>query len=200
FDQMDRGKVRLSGEGPLMVLERIRDNEPEPFVPIDSSFPQTAAKIIGRLLQKDPAKRYQTARELSEDLQEIDTVTARHSITPHSRSLIGRTRKRSTWTRVAIIAASALIITLAIYYAERNSPGDAATSTAPLSAPGPIRSLAVLPMTNIGNNAEDAFLSVGLADALTTKVQKIPSLQVRPTSAVIEYRNQKTIDVKAAGQ
>jgi hypothetical protein len=39
--------------------------------------------------------------------------------------------------------------------------------------------------------------SANAADALTTKLQQIPSLQVRPTSAVMEFRNTK-VDPKAA--
>ena len=49
--------------------------EPEPFVPSDPSFPQTAARIIGKLLQKEPAHRYQSAGDLVSDLDEIDTPT-----------------------------------------------------------------------------------------------------------------------------
>jgi len=198
FYQMAAGQLPFNADAPLMVLEKIRDTEPEPFVPLDSSFPPAAAKIIGRLLQKDPDKRYQKARDVANDLEELNTVTARHSISS-ARSMIGRTRKRSNWIRLAVIAVSAIVITLAIYYAERSSDTEVATTTAP-AAPGPIRSIAVLPMTNIANNTRDDFLSVGLADALTTKLQQIPSLQVRPTSSVLEFRNQKSIDAKAAGQ
>ena len=46
-----------------------------------------------------------------------------------------------------------------------------------------------MPLENIANSTRDDFLSVGLADALTTKLQQIPSLQVRPTSAVLEFKN-----------
>jgi TolB-like protein/Flp pilus assembly protein TadD len=63
----------------------------------------------------------------------------------------------------------------------------------------PIRSLAVMPLQNIANSTRDDFLSVGLADALTTKLQQIPSLQVRPTSAVLELRNKK-VDAKQASE
>ena len=70
--------------------------------------------------------------------------------------------------------------------------------TAP-QAEGPIRSMAVLPLDNLANNQADEFLSVGIADALVTKLQKIPSLQVRPTSAVRDLKNQK-LDVKSVSQ
>jgi len=51
--------------------------------------------------------------------------------------------------------------------------------------------MAVLPLNNLANNAKDDFLSVSLADALVTKLQQIPSLQVRPTSATLGFSKEK---------
>jgi len=194
FYQMATGQLPFNDDVALMVLEKIRDSEPDTFVALDSTFPPAAAKIIGKLLQKNPADRYQSARELATDLEELSTTTARHS-----RSMIGRTKKNPNWTRIALVAASAVIIVLAIHFAQRGA-GEATTTTAPPAAPGPIHSLAVLPLTNVGTTTSDDFLSVGIADALTTNLQQIQSLQVRPTSAVLEFRNRKAVDAKAAGE
>src|SRR5437899_5480702 len=198
FYQMATGQLPFNSDVPLMVLEKIRDAEPEPFVPLDSSFPPAAAKIIGKLLQKNPADRYQNAHELVADLEVLGTPTARHTLS-HSRSAIGRTKQGPNWLRVGLIVASAAVIVLAIHFAQRGA-GEATTTTAPPAPLPSIRSIAVLPLTNIANNTRDDFLSVGVADALTTNLQQIPSLQVRPTSAVLEYRNQRTVDAKSVGQ
>ena len=198
FYQMATGQLPFNSEAPLLVLERIRDSEPEPFVPLDSTFPPAAAKIIGKLLQKKPEDRYASARDLANDLEELSTPTARHTLSSHSRSAIGRTVKRPHWTRVIVVAISVLVIGLAIYFAQTGAGSDATTTAAP-SPPPPIRSMAVLPLTNLANNTRDEFLSVGVADALATNLQQIPSLQVRPTSAVLEFRNQR-MDSKTAGQ
>jgi len=195
FYQMAAGHLPFNAEAPLMVLDKIRDGEPEPFVALDPAFPPTATRIIARLLQKDPADRYQSARELAGDLEEIDTPTAR--MTTSTRTTLGRTVRRPRWTRVAIMIAAALLVGIPAFIAHRTTDtAEATTNTAP---PPPIRSMAVLPLRNIANNASDEFLSVGVADALVTKLQQIPSLQVRPTSAVLEYQGQKT-DTRAASE
>lgn len=195
FFQMATGQLPFNSDAPLMVLEKIRDTEPEPFVPLDSNFPPAAAKMIGTLLKKNPDDRYQTARELHADLDELQTPTARHTLSPsmHSRSVIGRTMRRPHWLRIAAIAIAAMIVATASYYAGHSAKPD----VSPTATPQPIHSMAVLPLENISNNIKDDFLSVGLADALVTKLQQIPSLQVRPTSAVMEFRNKK-LDVKSA--
>jgi serine/threonine-protein kinase len=191
------GHLPFNAEAPLMVLDKIRDGEPEPFVALDPSFPPTATKIIARLLQKNPDDRYQTARELMSHLDEIDTPTVRMATTS-TRTTLGRTvqRPRRHWTRVAITIAAALVVALAVFIGQRTSDSAQATTT---TAPPPIRSMAVLPLRNIANSTSDEFLSVGLADALVTKLQQIPSLQVRPTSAVLEFQGAKT-DTRAASE
>src|SRR5688572_12529545 len=194
---MATGHLPFNADAPLMVLEKIRDGEPEPFVPVDPNFPPAAARIISRLLQKDPDDRYQTARALYADLEEIDTPTVRMTQSS-SRTSLSRTVPRPKWIRVAVTIAAALIVVIAIFIAQRtDSIGSAAaTETGP---PSPIRSMAVLPLRNIANNTSDEFLSVGLADALVTELQQIPSLQVRPTSAVLEFQGTKP-DTKAASE
>jgi serine/threonine protein kinase len=194
--QMAAGQLPFNAEVPLMVLEKIRDSEPEPFVARDAGFPPAAAKIIGKLLQKEPKNRYQSAHDVLIDLESIDTVTARLGATGNSRSIIGRTRPRGHWWRIVAAIAAILAGAAALYIlGQRNAPPVKATSPQP---PTPIRSMAVLPLENISNNGKDDFLSIGLADALVTKLQQIPSLQVRPTSSVLEFRNKKT-DAKGVG-
>ncbi|HVR39564.1 MAG TPA: protein kinase [Thermoanaerobaculia bacterium] len=197
--QMASGHLPFNAESPLLVAEKIREAEPEPFVPIDAAFPAAAAKIIGRLLQKNPADRYQSARDLLRDLEAIDTPTLRMT-TPmtNTRSMLGRTVRRPKWLRIAITLFALAIVAGTIWFVHIHGNNvvstDAATGTQQ-----PIHSLAVLPLQNIASNTRDDFLSVGLADALTTKLQQVPSLNVRPTSAVIAFRGQK-IDAKTAGE
>lgn len=191
---MATGQLPFNADAPLLVLEKIRDGEPEPFAPRDAAFPGAAARIISRLLQKEPDDRYQNAEALLSDLEEIDTPTVRMSTT--SRTSLGRTIPRPKWFRVAITVAAALVVAFAIFIAQRGGTTSAETAAAPQS---PIRSMAVLPLRNIANSTSDDFLSVGLADALVTELQHIPSLQVRPTSAVLEFQGTKT-DTKDASE
>jgi serine/threonine-protein kinase len=195
FFQMATGQLPFNADAPLMVLEKIRDAEPEPFVARDPAFPAAATKIIGKLLKKEPDNRYQSARDLLADLEELDTPTARFPTSAsRTHSSLGRTRPRPRWMRLVVTIAAFVIGAGAIVYFNRHTKP---AETPPASAPPPIRSMAVMPLDNISNNTKDDFLSVGLADALVTKLQQIPSLQVRPTSAVAGFHNKK-VDTKTA--
>lgn len=196
FYQAASGHLPFNADAALMVLEKIRDREPEPFVPADPAFPPAAAAIISKLLQKDRTERYQSARDLLRDLNDIDLATARQSAT--QKSMLGRTLPRPHAMR-AVIAVIALAVVAAVILLVRQHSLDGALPADTPVANAPIRSLAVLPLANLANNKRDDFLSVGLADALVTKLQTIPTLQVRPTSAVLEFRDRRT-DAKTAGE
>jgi serine/threonine-protein kinase len=192
---MAAGHLPFNAEAPLLVLDRIRDGEPEPFIPVDPAFPPAATRIISRLLQKDPRDRIPSAQALLSDLEEIDTPTVRMTSST-SRTTLGRTRPRPRWIRVAITLGAALIVASSIFIVQRS---ETTTAEATLVQPPPIRSVAVLPLRNITNNTRDEFLSVGLADALVTELQQLHSLQVRPTSAILQFQGTKT-DAKTASE
>src|SRR4030095_4930844 len=54
-----------------------------------------------------------------------------------------------------------------------------------------VKSVAVLPFENLGNNVDDEYLGVGIADALITNLSNIRRVVVRPTSAVTNYVKSK---------
>src|SRR4030095_2086956 len=54
-----------------------------------------------------------------------------------------------------------------------------------------VKSVAVLPFENLGNQADDEYLGVGIADALITNLSNITRVAVRPTSAVTKYTKSK---------
>ena len=49
------------------------------------------------------------------------------------------------------------------------------------------RSLAVLPLMQLGSGDQELFLGLGLADALITRLSNVHEVIVRPTSAVVNY-------------
>jgi TolB-like protein/Flp pilus assembly protein TadD len=56
---------------------------------------------------------------------------------------------------------------------------------------GHIRSVAVLPFENIGQNADQEYLSDGLAESLIYRLSQIPELKVSPRSSVFRYKGQQ---------
>jgi len=98
---------------------------------------------------------------------------------------------RPRWRKTVIACSSAIAIAVLGFLALR--PG------APPPA-GRVVSLAVLPFAWLGaEGGTDEFLTLGLADAIITRLSSIDRLATRPTSAILRYRK-GALDPQAAGR
>jgi len=88
---------------------------------------------------------------------------------------------RQWWLAAAAVLAIAIVASLIRTRMQRIAPAETALNR--------IRSVAVLPLKNISAGRDDDFLTVALADALTTQLHDVPALQVRPMSAVLASSN-----------
>jgi len=68
------GKVPFQGENPFAVMNDRLLNNPIPPREVDPSLSPQLQEIIYRALERDPAKRYQTAAEFAHDLRHQDEV------------------------------------------------------------------------------------------------------------------------------
>jgi len=67
----------------------------------------------------------------------------------------------------------------------------------PLPRPSP--RLAVLPFRLLGASQDEAYLGVAMADAVITRLGRIGEIDVRPTSAVLEYA-ERSVDLEQVGR
>ncbi|MEM9826898.1 MAG: serine/threonine-protein kinase, partial [Planctomycetota bacterium] len=112
---------------PLSLIARIRDTDPIPLSQIDRKLPRDLQTIIETSIQKDPARRYQSAGAMMADLQRFlrdEPIQARPA---------GRSYKAYRWLRRNRLAGSAIIasavaillLTVGSAYAAVRFAGDA---------------------------------------------------------------------------
>jgi TolB-like protein/DNA-binding winged helix-turn-helix (wHTH) protein/Flp pilus assembly protein TadD len=66
---------------------------------------------------------------------------------------------------------------------------------------GEIKNLAVLPFQSLGTPAaDDSFLELGIADALITQLTRTRQVIVRPTTAILRYKNSSKTPREIAGE
>lgn len=79
------GKAPFYRGSAIASLHAITHEDPKPLREIRPDAPQATEKIVSRALQKDAAKRYQSAAEMSQDLSAVRARLISSSATPELR-------------------------------------------------------------------------------------------------------------------
>ena len=69
--EMATGQRPFTGETNLSILSSIFKDTPKSVTDINPALPPDLARIIRRALAKDPERRYQTAKDLRNDLEDL---------------------------------------------------------------------------------------------------------------------------------
>ncbi len=138
--------------------------------------PAALQPVVERCLDKDPSRRYQTAREVQLVLETIQS---------------GVMPAWSTWrhrvARPRVLAAAAAVIVLMLGFVGANVGGLRDRLTGDPQAPAVIK-LAVLPFANLTGDPGQEYFSDGLTDELITQLGRLhPQLRVIARSTSAQY-------------
>jgi eukaryotic-like serine/threonine-protein kinase len=216
--EMATGDVPFQGKTSAMICEAIMNRAPVPAVRLNHSLPLRLEDIIDKALEKDVKLRYQHAADMRADLQRLkrDSDSGRVAVpvsaAGNEASAVGRTSslqaaaisaisaantvaapgRRSykiIGTATALVGALVLLFTF-WYFKQHAAPGATTAGT---------KTLAVIPLRNIGADKDLEFLRLALADEVATSLSYVQSLSIRPFSTTAKY-DSPTVDAQQAGQ
>jgi len=173
------GRRPFQGATAVAVMHAIVS---EPAAALPGDVPPALRAITERALEKDPARRYQTMRDLAADL--------RRAMHPTSAAGIAALMPRRRWRLAAIASAAVLAIVVSLVVAAGGLSGSRRNAA--------VQSLAVLPLKPLHQQGDDGQLGLGLADTIIMRLGQIEGVTVRPTSAVRRYAAADTNALDAA--
>jgi serine/threonine-protein kinase len=185
--EMLAGVRPFRGDRDALVIFAIRHDDPPPVERLrDDGAPPALLRIVERCLRKDPAERYPDAGAIAADLKVTsDAGRAPASIDPTSDTVAraASAPARRPWATRSTIAAMAMLAVAsagAFWSARERLPRRAPATAQP--------SIVVLPFADHSSTPDDAHVSAGLADELTSALGGIPGLRVAGrTSTVALY-------------
>jgi len=155
--------------------------------------------VMAKAMEKNRDKRYQNARELRTDLQQLKRESESNvSAVTTLRKLPNAARTFSWWSprhiylQLGIAAVIALLLLLA---AVRWTQGRKAVA----QINDPARSIAVLPLADVGGGKSSDSLRFSLSDGMASTLTGSHALQVRPVMASAKYGD-ANLDAARAGQ
>ena len=101
FYEMLTGERPFGGDTPTSVLSSILKDSPRPVSELTPSIPRDVQRLIHRCLAKDPVRRYQSAIDLRNDLEQAKQDVDSGEAVPPPRE--GRRSMRMRWSAIAAL-------------------------------------------------------------------------------------------------
>ena len=182
--EMATGQRPHNEKSVASLLEAILHREPSAVRSLNPEISPELETIIRKAMDKDPALRYQSARELKVDLQRL--VSGRRVVSAPVRV---RAPARRRW--VTGVLALVVVLSIGFEVFTMRSKTRLPAATVP-------RVVAVLPFDAVGGNSDNQALCRGLTDLLTTRLTQISKeygVEIVPAS---EVRSQRVISIEDA--
>jgi serine/threonine-protein kinase len=177
------GQRPFKGDSGIELASSILKDTPSSVVEVRADLPRHLGRIIQNCLEKDPERRFQSAKDIRNELEvlrrEVDSGKLERSTSGPVSAVTGPqpTAKRP-WGLYAAVGAVVVMIALAGLWLQGRTPS---VATAPAEAEGP-RTVAVLPFANLGADKEVDYLRLAVPDEIATALSRGPGLEIRPFS------------------
>jgi eukaryotic-like serine/threonine-protein kinase len=192
--EMIAGHLPFEGENALEMIGAILHKEAKQ---LNEDVPSEITKIISKCLRKDRDERYQTIKDVGNDLKEVRVTPSgvktsgdqATQILSSSTTAEGITPQGVTLTKYFAAGLLTLLLAVGGFFGYKS-----------LTQTKQINSIAVMPFENKNSDADTDYLSDGLAESLIFRLTQIPDLKVSPTSSVMRYKGKETDIAKIASE
>ena len=188
--EMLSGSLPFARRSTQAMLAAHAIEKPEPIEQRRPAVPRALAAMVMRCLEKHPADRPQSAAEL---LPTLDSVHTEHEL---SASPSARRRRM----RIIGAVAAAIVVVGVVLYAVATGRGLARGGGGGAQPVAQLRSVAVLPLANVGGDARDEYFSDGMTDELANALSKLPGLRIASRTSAYAFKGRKDVDVGEIGR
>jgi serine/threonine-protein kinase len=172
------GAHPFAGRSPAALLAAQMSETPPLLSVARPDAPVPLVELVRRCLEKESSKRPQTAADLVKGLDQALVSSGSATLGAGTVIAPAATRPRKTVALAAAFVGIAVVFATAGVLLSRGGSG----------GPDIPRSVAVLPLENVGGSDSDRYFSEGITDELTSALGKVPGLRVASRTSVFALR------------
>jgi non-specific serine/threonine protein kinase len=209
--EMATGKRPFAGDTSAALVSSILRDSPPTVTEIKESLPRHLARIIQHCLEKDPEARYQSAKDVRNELKSLRREVDSGSVTTGSGA-IHISAPQPTWTRRyglwAAAGVAAIVILAAGWWLGRGgdrAPAIADERTGGLganvasAASSDTPSVAVLPFANLSADPDNEYFTDGLTEELISALANVEGLLIPARTSVYALK-ETNLDIQEIGR
>jgi serine/threonine-protein kinase len=181
------GAPPFYGRTPQALLAAQLTETPKPISSRRYDVPPALADLLMRMMEKDPAKRPRTANEVARTLDDPSVMSGEFTSHRPAAAKTGSWKRRASFISVVGVLLAAGLAA-GTYFRTREAPATAGV-VAGASRLGGTKSIAVLPLVNIGGDTSDMYFAEGMSAQITTALSKLRGLRVATRTAASSARN-----------
>ena len=168
FYELLTGKTPYVADTALGTMYKRTQERAAPPAQLDPSLPQFLSDLVGKCLEIEPQRRYQSAREILHDLEAWQLGTSRRALNPVVRWWRYGPQYQK---RVALFLPVVVLLVTGVFFLRNLRSSSKSTVSYPQV------SLAILPFRNASGDSALDWLGASLAEMLTTDVGQSSSLR-----------------------
>ncbi|MGB5551047.1 MAG: protein kinase [Thermoanaerobaculia bacterium] len=211
--ELATGRRPFDSDSSAGLVSAILRDSPSAVTEINPGLPRHLGRIIEHCLEKDPEARYQSAKDVRNELRslrrEVDSGTVTtgsgaSAVTP----LTGEPKKKSGPGLWVALAAAALLILAIGWWVGRGGGTDEATSetdsetasqAVQVATQSEVPSVAVLPFKNLSADPDNEYFTDGLTEELIGALAKVDGLRIPARSSVFALKG-SNLGVQETGE
>jgi eukaryotic-like serine/threonine-protein kinase len=170
FYELLSGTMPYHAESAIASLVKRTQEPAVPLTEVDPSIPPELSAIVGKCLERDPAARFASMQELTDEIEVWEGKKRRVG-----QSVIAPPLPKPTLVKVlpwkwVAVAAAAVVLAAGTYVALHNRTRSGTTETGSQAVNGPVSSVAILPFYNASGDPSLDWVGSSISDTLIADI------------------------------
>ena len=193
--EMTTGSRPFKGESSIDLASSILKDNPDSVTDVREGVPRHLGRIIKHCLEKDPELRYQSAKDVRNELAGLKDEVASGEVPLSTGAMPAVSapepapKARPAWLIPAVVVVALLLVVGLAWMMkgeEEAQPTDTEVAGQPAAPETELDKIVVLPFENLGSE-EEAYFAAGVSEEITGRLGSVSGLKVISRKSAQRY-------------